>query len=100
MLHVLHHVLQNRVGDIADEQVMLRMTVRQKGREGVRVFSYHEAWFVFSVTHVKIRVFSYQDSCFQLPRFVFSVTMTSGKYLIIHRDFALSTGVTLYLTPI
>ncbi len=74
MLHMLHHVLQHRIRHVADEQVVLGVAIGQKRRKRVRVFSYHGATFVFSVTAVKIRVFSYQnqdfsyrDSCFQLP---------------------------------
>ena len=67
---MLHHVLQHRVGNVADEQIMLRMTIREEGGK-IRVFSYNAATFVFSVTAVKIRVFSYRkqdfsyrDSCY------------------------------------
>ena len=74
MLHMLHHVLQHRIRHVADEQVVLGVAIGQKRRKRVRVFSYHGATFVFSVTAVKIRVFSYRnqdfsyrDSCFQLP---------------------------------
>ena len=74
MLHVLHHVLQDSVSHITDEQIMLRMTIRQERGESIRVISYHESTFVVLVTAVKIRVisyrkqdFSYQDSCYQLP---------------------------------
>ena len=74
MLHMLHHVLQHGVSDVADEKVMLRVTVRKERGEGVRVISYHGSTFVVLVTTVKIRVisyrkpdFSYQDSCYQLP---------------------------------
>ena len=74
MLHMLHHVLQHGVSDIADEEIMLRMTIRKERGEGVRVISYHRPTFVVLVTAVKIRVisyrkqdFSYQDSCYQLP---------------------------------
>ena len=34
MLHVLHHVLQNSVGYITDEQIMLRMPFGQQGMKG------------------------------------------------------------------
>ena len=71
MLHVLHHVLQDSVGDITDEKIMLRMAIRQKRGEGIRVISYHDLTFVVLVTAVKIRVisyqkqdFSYRDSCY------------------------------------
>ena len=76
MLHVLHHVLQDSVSHITDEQIMLRMAIRQERGESIRVISYHESTFVVLVTAVKIRVisyqkqdFSYQDSCYQLPSF-------------------------------
>ena len=72
---MLHHVLQDSVSHITDEQIMLRMAIRQERGEGIRVISYHEATFVVLVTAVKIRVisyqkrdFSYRDSCYQLPR--------------------------------
>jgi hypothetical protein len=71
MLHMLHHVLQHGVSDIADEKVVLRVTIRKERGEGVRVISYHRYTFVVLVTTVKIRVisylkqdFSYQDSCY------------------------------------
>ena len=74
MLHMLHHVLQHSVSDIADEKVMLRVAIRKERGEGIRVISYHGSTFVVLVTTVKIRVisytkqdFSYQDSCYQLP---------------------------------
>ena len=73
---MLHHILQDSVSDITNEQIMLRMTIRQKRGEGIRVISYHESTFVVLVTAVKIRVisyqkqdFSYRDSCYQLPVF-------------------------------
>ena len=75
MLHVLHHVLQYSVSDIADEEIMLRVTIRKEWGKGVRVISYHRG---------HIRDFSYrsQDSCyqlpkagFQLPKFVLLVTL-------------------------
>jgi hypothetical protein len=100
MLHMLHHVLQNSVRHIADEQIMLRVTIGQKRRKRVRVFSYHS---------MHIRVFSYrcQDSCFQLPksgfqlpRFVFSVTGTCGNTLLSHQKTGLRNGVTQNLTHI
>ena len=76
MLHVLHHVLQNSISHITDEQIMLRMAIRQERGERIRVISYHESTFVVLVTAVKIRVisyqkqdFSYRDSCYQLPAF-------------------------------
>lgn len=76
MLHMLHHVLQHGVSDIADEEIMLRMTIRKERGEGIRVISYHRHTFVVLVTAVKIRVisyrkqdFSYPDSCYQLPAF-------------------------------
>ena len=76
MLHMLHHVLQHGVSDIADEEIMLRMTIRKERGESVRVISYHGPTFVVLVTAVKIRVISYQkqdfsypDSCYQLPGF-------------------------------
>ena len=71
MLHMLHHVLQHGVSDIADEEIMLRMTIREERGKRIRVISYHESTFVVLVTAVKIRVisyqnqdFSYQDSCY------------------------------------
>ena len=71
---MLHHVLQDSVSYITDEQIMLRMAIRQERSESIRVISYHESTFVVLVTAVKIRVisyrkqdFSYQDSCYQLP---------------------------------
>lgn len=71
---MLHHVLEDGISDIADEQIVLRVPIREQGGQRVRVFSYHRSTFVFSDTDVKIRVFSYQnkdfsyqDSCFQLP---------------------------------
>ena len=74
MLHVLHHVLQDSISHITDEQIMLGMAIRQERGESIRVISYHESTFVVLVTAVKIRVisyrkqdFSYQDSCYQLP---------------------------------
>ena len=38
---MLHHILEYSVRHVADEQIMLRVPVRQKGRERVRGFSYH-----------------------------------------------------------
>jgi len=71
---MLHHILEDSVRNIADEEIMLRMPVRQQRGQRVRVFSYHRRTFVFSGTDVKIRVFryrckdfSYLDSCFQVP---------------------------------
>ena len=71
---MLHHVLQNSVSDIADEEIMLRVAIRKERGESVRVISYHGSTFVVLVTTVKIRVisyrkqdFSYRDSCYQLP---------------------------------
>ena len=76
MLHVLHHILQDSVRHITNEQIMLRMAIRQEWSESIRVISYHESTFVVLVTAVKIRVisyqkqdFSYRDSCYQLPTF-------------------------------
>ena len=87
---MLHHILQDSVSDITNEQIMLRMTIRQKRGEGIRVISYHESTFVVLVTAVKIRVisyqkqdFSYRDSCYQLPVFTerdyFSKSYTDFK---------------------
>ncbi len=59
MLHVLHHVLQHRVGHVADEQVMLRVAVRDQLRVAIRGISVHTLNFVLSVTTVKIRGISY-----------------------------------------
>ena len=80
MLHMLHHVLQHSVSDIADEKVMLRVAIWKERGEGVRVISYHGSTFVVLVTTVKIRVisyrkqdFSYQDSCYQLPDIIRSL---------------------------
>lgn len=55
---MLHHILQDSVRDIADEEIMLRMAVWKEGRQ-FRVISYHLSTFVFSVTKIKIRVISY-----------------------------------------
>ena len=87
---MLHHILQDSVSDITNEQIMLRMTIRQERGEDIRVISYHESTFVLSVTAVKIRVisyqkqdFSYRDSCYQLPVFTerdyFSKSYTDFK---------------------
>ncbi|GAA6178496.1 hypothetical protein NBRC116593_44180 [Sulfitobacter pacificus] len=77
---MLHHILEDRIRDVADKQIMLRMPVRQKWSESIRVISYHDPTFVFLVTEVKIRVFSYQkqdfsyqDSCYQLPEDLLSL---------------------------
>jgi hypothetical protein len=71
MLHVGHYVLEHRVRDIADEQIVLRVPVREEGIQSVRVFSYHGVIFVFSVTCC-------QGSWYQLPFFVVLVTNIRG----------------------
>jgi hypothetical protein len=74
MLHLLEHILQDRIGHVADEQVMLRMAVgEERGQPEIRGFSYPLLIFVVSVTEC-------QDSWFQLPspRFVVSVTEIRG----------------------
>ncbi len=57
---MLHHVLQHGISDIANEEIMLRMTIREKRGKHIRVISYHESMFVVLVTTVKIRVISYR----------------------------------------
>ncbi len=72
---MLHHILEDRISNVTDEQIVLWVTIWQERGQGIRVISYHGPTFVVLVTDVKIRVisyqkqdFSYQSSCYQLPR--------------------------------
>lgn len=73
-----HHVLQDSVSHIADEQVMLRMPIRHQRDNRVRVISYHasSSWFQVPPSRFVLSVTHRLDSCYQLPplRFVVSVT--------------------------
>ena len=57
---MLHHILEDRISNITDEQVVLWVTIWQERGQGIRVISYHGSTFVVLVTNVKIRVISYQ----------------------------------------
>src|SRR5262245_30721965 len=53
MLHRSHVVLGNRVGNVAVEKILDRMTIRQERRMFFRVFTHHKLSIVLSHTNVK-----------------------------------------------
>jgi hypothetical protein len=95
MFQMRHHILEDGIRDIADEQVMLRMPLGQQGQGRIRGFRHHARFFGVSDTEVngfgvsdtanpgstenlwktmptnekQIRGFKHQDSGFQTPRF-------------------------------
>ena len=60
MLHRPHIVLRNGVRDVANEEVLNRVTIRQKRRAILRVFTHHRGVIVLLPTNVKYRVITHQ----------------------------------------
>jgi len=114
MLHRRHIALWNRIYDVADEKVPLRMTIRQERRAVFRHFTHHNPIFVTSHTVVNFRHFTHQAnlwisirsfrhfthqlSSLHTPTFVTSHTGPSEKTFLIKNLRYLIHSVTLSLT--
>ena len=85
MLQLRHHVLQGRVGNITDEQVMLRMPVGQQRRD---------QRLLLNLLRRSIRGIGYHGPCsgFQLPASRFGVSVTH-RCMRPHSGFQLPTPV-------
>lgn len=60
LIHLLHYVLEHRIGYIADEQVMLRVSIGQKMLVYVRVITQHASRFRVITHHKQLRGFTHQ----------------------------------------
>ena len=72
MLHGPHIVLGDGIGDVANEEVLNRMAIRQQRRSFYRVITNHEQTIVLSHTNVKFRVITHRLD-------VFVLSHTNGK---------------------
>ena len=95
MLHLLHHVLEHRVGHIADEQVVLRVPVREQRLEKAGIRDQFPCPQFRGIRYpVKIRGFTYRpmqilgvlntndpDLGFHIPGFGVSHTEILGFHI-------------------
>lgn len=79
MLHVHHHVFQNSVRDIADEQIMLRVSIRDEGQGKLPVLSWSEGEICGFSAHTLI--------------FVVLGPLIQGSWQLLPNDFYLHKNV-------